>query len=427
MNFAGKTMTMVTMGALLLLTLSGCARSGSLTPVGPAVVIDFYARYAGTINDAFHYFIPIDADGDNGADGPLPVAAGPYWQNGWGTGSFTHYIEYSQGQYAVYQTVRQPTLVSAGGGLTAVTGTVPGSVPGTSVVTVQTVQIGSVAVSGTGMVQSAANATFQSAGTLALQTDVAGRTVAGSLVYTPAATGGRALTASEQAVIDVLNVGGIALQENSLSALGLSLALGAPQASTQTLTISPTTAAVRDVFTPVAGIVGGGSDTAGVLTANTVNAPSSTLLAGATITTGDFVAGGAASVSLAFSPNGIYLGTPFAYTLPAVGGGTELRATVDLAMLGTDIPNLSVNFISVTELIFDPTITDPALHCYDGLGRLGNGYKTFSTTQFQTITNASSSFDQEKANDVTLQGNVTQQQRNQVDLIDWSITIRSLR
>jgi len=411
----------------LLLTVGGCARTGSLAPVGPSVVVDFYARYAGPINDGFHYFIPIDADGDYGADGPVPVAAGPYWQNGWGTGSFTHYIEYSQGQYTVYQTVRQPLLQVAGGGLTAVSGTVSGSVPGTSTLTVQTLSFGVVAVSGTGMIGSAANASFQSAGTIALQTDAAGQTVAGSVVYTPASAGGRALTAAEQASIDTLNGGGVALQADSLAALGLSLTLGAPQASTQTLTIAPTTATVRNLFTPGPGIVGGGSDTSGTLIANAVNDAANTVLTGASLTVADFVAGGSATVSLTFSPNAIPLGRPFAYTLPTIGTGATLQATIDLAMLGDSIPNLSVNFISVTELIFDPNITDPAMHCYDGLGRLGNRYQTFPTNQFQTITNASSSFEQEGANDPTLQGTVSQLQKNQVDLVDWSITIRNLR
>lgn len=413
-------------GALLMAAvLGGCARGGTTSPVGPSVVVDFYARYAGPINDAFYYFIPIDADGDFGQDGPVPVAAGPYWENGWGTGSFTHYIQYHQGQYNVYQAVTVPTLQTAGGGITQVGGAPLGSSPGTSTLTIQEISLGTVTVSGAGMVTAASNTGLQSAGTLTLQTNAAGQVVAGSVAFTPAATGGRALTASEQAALDAQNAGGVTLAANSLASLGLTLSLAAPQAGTQTLTIAATTATVRNVFDPATGVTTGSTTTTGTLTANTVNGATNDVLRGGTITTVDFVAGGSATVSLAISPTGVLLGPPFDYTLPS--GGDTLRATLDLSMLGSDIPDLSVNFISVTELIFDPTITDPALHCYDGLGRLGNRYVTFRTTQFQTINNSSGLFEQEGANDSTLQGRVTQQKKNQVDLIDWSITIRSLR
>lgn len=418
-------LVVIALAVIALVILSGCARGGTTTPVGPSVVVDFYARFAGPINDAFYYFIPIDADGDFGQDGPVPVAAGPFWENGWGTGSFTHYVQYHQGQYNVYQAVLAPTLQTAGGGITQVAGAPLGSSPGTSVLTVQTLSLGSVTVSGAGMITSVTNASFQSAGTLTIETNAAGEVVAGSVVFTPASVGGRALTVSEQAAVTALNAGGVALATNSLSALGLTLSLSAPQAATQTLTIAPTTATVQNAFTPATGVPGGPTSATGVLTANELNGATNTVLPGGTITTADLVAGGSATVLLDISPTGVPLGPPFDYTLPS--GGDTLRATLDLATLGTGIPDLSVNFISVTELIFDPTITDPALHTYDGLGRLGNRYVTFRTAQFQTINNSSGLFEQELANDATLQGRATQQQKNQVDLIDWSITIRSLR
>ncbi|MGE5531751.1 MAG: hypothetical protein ACM3VW_06535 [Bacteroidota bacterium] len=407
------------------IALSGCARGGEGAQVGPSVVVDFYARFAGPINDAYYYFIPIDADGDLGQDGPVPVAAGPFWENGWGTGSFTHYIEYHQGQYNVYRTLMVPTLTTAGGGITAVGGAPAGSAPGNSVLTVGAITFGAVTVDSAGMVTAATNTAFQSAGTITISTNAAGQVIADSVVFAPATVGGRALTASEQAAIDALNAGGVALAPNSLSALGLILTLGAPQAGTQTLTIAPTTATVSNAFTPATGGAGAPSNTSGTLTANTVNGATNDVLPGALVTVTDFISGAAATVQLDISPNAELLGPPFDYTLPS--GGNILRATVDLATLGTDIPDLSVNFISVTELIFDPTITDPLLHTYDGLGRLGNRYVTFRTSQFQTINNSSGLFEQEGANDSTLQGFVTQQQKNQVDLIDWSITIRSLR
>lgn len=418
-------LALVAVAIMAIAVLGGCARGGTNAAVGPSVVVDFYARYAGPINDAFYYFIPIDTDGDFGQDGPLPVAAGPYWENGWGTGSFTHYVQYHQGQYNVYKVVMAPTLQTPGGGITQVGGAPAGFSPGTSVLTVETLSFGGVTVSGTGMITSVANASFQSAGTLTIQTDAAGQVVAGSVVFTPASVGGRTLTASEQAAISALNAGGVPLGANSLSALGLTLTLAAPQAGSQTLNIAPTTATVGNVFTPAPGVPGPSTSITGTLTANTLNGATNDVLPGGLITTLDLVAGGSATVQLNISPAGILLGPPFDYTLPA--GGDTLRATIDLATLGTNIPDLSVNFISVTELIFDPTITDPALHTYDGLGRLGNRYVTFRTGQFQTINNSSGLFEQEGANDSTLQGRATQQQKNQVDLIDWSITIRSLR
>ena len=68
-------------------TLSGCARGGDSSDVVPAVVVDLVVQFAAPVVDAFYYYIAIDADSDLGADGPLPVAAGPRWGNGWGNGN----------------------------------------------------------------------------------------------------------------------------------------------------------------------------------------------------------------------------------------------------------------------------------------------------------------------------------------------------
>jgi len=411
--------------ALAALVLAGCARGGEAGGTGPQVVIDLYARYAGPINDAFYYFIPIDTDGDFGDDGPVPVAAGPYWENGWGTGSFSHYVEYHQGQYNVYRTAFVPSLQSAGGGIIAVSGNATGSSVGSSVLTVQTITYGAVTVTGAGTVASVSNQSLQSAGTLALATNAAGEVVADSVVWTPATSGGRALNATEQAAVDALNAGGVPLATGSLQGMGLALTLGAPVAGSQTLTVAPTTATVRNVFTPGENVPGPTSTTSGTLQANTANAGTNTALPGATVTVTDFVSGGSATIRLDISPAGTLVGPPYDYTLPS--GGNSLRVTIDLATLGSNIPDLSVNYISTNELIFDPTITDPNQHTYDALGRLGNRYVTFRTTQYQTINNSSGLFEQEGANDSTLEGPTTSEQRNSVDLMDWSITIRRLR
>ncbi|MEN6643544.1 MAG: hypothetical protein ABFE08_13950 [Armatimonadia bacterium] len=419
------TKALLLISALAALVLTGCARGGEAGTTGPEVVIDLYARYAGPINDAFYYFMPIDTDGDFGQDGPVPVAAGPHWENGWGTGSFSHYVEYHQGQYNIYRTAFVPSLESTGGGIIAVSGNATGSTVGTSVLTVQAINYGAVTVSGTATIASVSNESLQAAGTLALATNAAGEVTAGSVVWTPATSGGRALNTAERAAVTALNAGGVALTASSLEPLGLNLTLGTPVPGSQTLTVAPTTATIRNVFTPGENVPGATTTTTGTLQANTANAGTNTALPGATVTVTDFVAGGAATVRLDISPAGILVGPPFDYTLP--GGGNSLRVTIDLATLGSNIPDLSINFISTNELIFAPEITDPNDHTYDALGRLGNRYVTFRTTQFQTINNSSGLFEQEGANDSTLEGPTTPQQRNSVDLMDWSITIRRLR
>lgn len=403
--------------------LGGCARGGDLEPVGPQVVIDFVARYAGPINDAFYYFIAIDADGDFGLDGPLPVAAGPFWQNGWGTGSMTHYVEYHLGQYTVYRVNLTPSLRVAAGGIEAVRGIPDSTDVGTHALTVQSLTFGAVAVSGTGMISSAENNGLQAAGTIEITANAAGEIVAGGVVFTPAAVGGRPLIATEQAAVDALNTGGQPLAADSLATLGLTLVLSAPAAGTQELAVAPTVAQVRDVFTATPS--GRTVTTQTTLTANHTKTAETEPLRGVEIDTGDLVATETAQIGFDISPTATPLGPPFDYRLP--GGGDTLRVTLDLATLGENVPDLSVNFISTTELIFDPTITDPNLNTYDALGRLGNRYVTFRTTQFQTITNASGLFEQEQADDPTLVGPTTDEERRSVDLIDWSITVRRLR
>jgi hypothetical protein len=403
--------------------LTGCARGGAVGPVVPQVLIDFTVRFAGPINDAYYYFIPIDTDGDLGQTGPVPVAAGPYWENGWGTGSFSHYILYNQGQYNVYKVNLAATLRTAGGGIVAASGTPQSTHVGTHQLTIQSIGLGAVSVIGPGMITGATNNSFQSASTLQLQTDGSGLIVAASVTYTPAVDGGRALTGSEQAAINALNAGGVPLASNSLAALGLTLTVGPAAAGTQTLAVGPTIASVQDLFTSATD--GQQTTTTASLKANSATPTLTPPIPGVTITCTDFTLGGSATVALDLLPTATLLGPPFDYTLP--GGSTNLRATVDLATLGTGIPNLSVNVISTNELIFDPTITDPARHCYDGLGRMGNRYVTFPTDQYQTISNSSGFYEQEQANDPTLAPIITQTQRNSVDIVDWTITIRRLQ
>lgn len=417
-----KTGALLACGLALAL-VGGCARGGETTPTGPSVVVDFLVQMKAAVNEAYYYFIPIDTDGDLGVDGPIPVAAGPYWGNGWGTGSFTHFVMYHLGQYELYRVNLDPALRTAGGGITAVSGTPASTDAGTHTVTVDTLTYGAVAVSGTGMISAVTNNSFQSAGTLALATNGAGQVVAGSVTFAPATDGGRSLTASEQANLDTLNAGGVALANDSLAGLGLTLTLGAAQAGSQILAVSATTATATDVFESAA--TGDRTTSACSLRANSTTPTSDPPVPGLTVTTRDLVPAGTAVIALTLSPVATLIGPPYDYTLPA--GGNTLRVTVDLDALGTNLTDLSVNMINTNELIFDPTITDPTLHSYDGLGATGNRYVSFRTTQYQTINNASGLFEQEQAGDSTLIGPTSQAQRDSLDIVDWSITIRRLR
>jgi len=415
--------------ALLLaaaVVVAGCARTGTSGGANiPERVLSFTATYRGPISDVFFYFIALDADGDFGVDGPLPVAAGPYWGNGWGTGSITHFVEYHQGQYDTFRADRTATLRQAGGGITAASGEPTKTDTGEYDLTIGALTLGAATVSGTGAIASVTNQSDQNAGTLAVATNAAGVVNAGGVTFTPAADGGRALTATEQAAVDALNAGGVTLAPNSLAALGLQLTLrpAGSRAGTATITIAPTTAAVGVVFEPTRG--GGSVTSAGTLTANSSTPTATPPIPGATLTTQDLVTGGTAAIRVDLATSATLLGAPYEWTPP--GGSRTLAATIDLATLGSPT-NLSVNIISSTDLIFDPTITDPNEHCYDAIGPLGNDYVSFSTTQDRTIT-SQDSLTPEGSGDPTLQGppSRTQADRDSVDLVDWSFTVRRLK
>src|SRR3972149_5403427 len=107
------------------------------------MVVDITLRVAGTIRDNFYYFVAFDTDNDNGADFPVPVAAGPYWGNGWGTGAITYYLEYHNGQYNLFAANLNVTLSDATGGFQAVSGTLTGHDNGVLRLTVTGVSLGS--------------------------------------------------------------------------------------------------------------------------------------------------------------------------------------------------------------------------------------------------------------------------------------------
>lgn len=401
--------------------LIGCARGGE-DATGPEAVMDLYAAFAGPVDESSYYYVAFSKNGGYTQRFPIPATAGPFWGNGWGTGSISHFLSYQLGRYDLYTPVLAPNLIQTGGGVTAVSGTPTGTDAGLYTLRTGDVTLGAVTVTGAGTVHSVANASCQVAGDIALQTDAAGLTVAGSVTFTPAATGGRALTAAEAAQIAALNTGGVTLAPDSLSAFGLTLTLGAPVAGSQTLTVAPATAPVTGTFVPNSPAAA--QDVTGTLTANSINTSAIGPIPGAQVTTGDLAAGGSWRVDVEFTTAPLRIGSPYTYTLPA--GGNALRATLDLADFGTDLETLAFNIIATTELIADPSVTDPAEHCYDGLGPLGNDAVSINADEFQTYSNATT-FVRELEGDTTLKGQVTAQRRASVDITDWTVTLRRIR
>jgi hypothetical protein len=406
----------------LAAVLGGCARGEPVGPPVPQAVLDILIRFQGPVDDSSYYFFAINANNDWGASYPVPVAAGPYWGNGWGTGTITHFLEYHLGTYEFYQATLVPILRSAGGGISAVGGVPTGGAAGRYFLTIQSIALGAAAAPGSHGITAVTNNSDQNAGSLVLQTNAAGQVVGGSVSFTPAAHGGRPLNSSEQAALNALNAGGVALAANSLSALGLTLTLGPATVETVTLTVAPATATVEARFVPIA--AGSARVASTTLTADSVTPTATPPIPGATLTTGDLTVGGQATVDAQMSQTPVLIGPPFAWTLPY--GSNALQATLDLSLLGPGVTNISFNIISTTDLIFDPTITDPKLHCYDGLGPLGNDAITIPITEYTTYSNATAAV-HEGPNDSTLAGTVSPARRNSVDIIDWIVTVRRLR
>jgi hypothetical protein len=191
------------------------------------------------------------------------------------------------------------------------------------------------------------------------------------------------------------------------------------------LSVSGTTATVRSVLTLHA---------AGQTTTVTDALPfdsqvTSPLVPGVTLITGTLAVGDTATIAVELSPNALLI-TPayFQYTLPA--GGTQLQATFDLASLGTNLTNLSFNFITSTQKIYDSAVPKPDGWAYDGLGRIGNdAVRLNDPRQFLSFSNVQSQPDvREGPND--LQGSpatITAGQGNAIDIVDWSLDVRRLQ
>jgi len=403
-----------------LLPLSGCARVGSGGALIPKWTLRFTVDFAGPVSESFFYFIAIDADNDNGLDGPLPVAAGPWWGNGWGTGSITHFIQYNQGQYNVFRQDRMVHHLQLGGGIVAASGSPIATDTGVYTLTVRNLTLGQAAVAGSGPVTGAVNQHDQNAGTFSIATDAAGQTVPDGVTFAPATDGGRPLTDAEQTALDALNAGGVLLTADSLSAFGLGLTIGAPAAGTQTIGVEPTVGEVQVVFRPNSGAESKTSE--GTVTANSSTPTATPPIPGVALQTQTLVRGGRATMRSDTAPTSTPLGPPYQYAPPY--GGNTLDVTIDQAMMGSGVTNLSVNIITTTQLILSGTIP-PEQHCYDGLGADGNQYVNFPAQQTRTISNGQL-FTPEGADDPTLGRAVPAADRASVDIIDWTITIQRL-
>ncbi|HOS93773.1 MAG TPA: hypothetical protein PLQ54_10705 [Armatimonadota bacterium] len=374
---------------------------------------------ADRVDANYYYYLAIDTDDDR-TDGPLPLYEGPFWGNGWGTGSMTYFVSYHAGAYGVYRPAILADLVprSITGepvetGIAAVSGSPTAPVAGIHKLTVDRINYGAVAIDTAGTVQSAANASFQGAGTLTIGTDAEGRVAAGSIVFTPAETGGRPLTSAEQSAVADLNRGGALLAPNSLSALGLALTLApTPAAGVQTLTIAPTTGAVTDRFE--AYFDTGDYMASGVLYANQANSEGPTpILPGVRFTTGDLVQGGVSNVITQFDVTANYLGLPFAGTVPRGTGlaSRQLAFEIDLAQIGDPQDRIDLNFITTDELIFDPEIAGPKR--YDGLGNTGNQFVTLNLNTNYTYANDDATYP-EYSGDANPAA---------IDIVDWRIEV----
>lgn len=87
--------------ALLIVMLSGCARTPSGIGIAPSRVIEVEMTLSAPVNEAYHYYMVIDTDG--GGAGPMPVVIGDTPGQGWVTGSATHFVEYHRGQFTLYK------------------------------------------------------------------------------------------------------------------------------------------------------------------------------------------------------------------------------------------------------------------------------------------------------------------------------------
>ncbi len=364
---------------------------------------------AGPVRGDYYYFFPIDPSGD-ATQGPVPVVLGPYWGNGWGTGPFSQFVQYHLNQYEIDRPLAVVTIADGGGFLLAISGSPTNAQSGTHVIVVGALTLGQATVAGTGTIASATNLSDQNAGDLDIATDPAGRTIAGSVTFTKAPNGGRALTPAEQAVIDGLNAGGVTLAPESLSTLGLQLTLNPLQAGSQTITVSPTTAQAGDTFTPFGPF--SPTTTTGVLVANGTNNPSTSPVRGLSITCSSLSTGAQASLHAETDSTAVpvFPYRPFQSVIPAAGDPV-LHFTLDMDNIQPNLSQVQVNFITTNQIIIDPNNVGGKL--FDALGPYGNDYLSLLVNVPTVYTNDQSPVP-ELAGDC---------EDASLDIVDWRIEI----
>lgn len=401
----------------------GCARwpDGGGGNLSPDRIMRIQVSLSDAVRSAYYYYIAFATSGDE-RTGPLPIDRGPFWGNGWGTGVIDFYIVYHAGQYKVFRPRVLSALTSRRGGFEAVIGNPTTPIVGTHRLTVDGVTLGAVAIEGAGTVTSATSLSSQNAGVVALTTDAAGRTVAGTVSFTPAEHGGRALTSAEQAALDALNAGGVTLNASSLSALGLSLTLGAPTAGSQTLTVAPARAQITDRFASYFGL--NDSVSSGELLANdTAQGPTPPIL-GVQFTTSTIEAGTVVEVVTQFDATPDEMPPPYLSVQPGDLSSDDrmLDVTLDLAQLGDPTGEIRMNVITTDQLELDPEVLSSK--SYDGLGSDGTSFVTLSLDQNRTFYN-SQAIIPEFANDVTIgELSSAQFQPGEIDVVDWEVDMQ---
>ena len=396
-------------GLSILLLVCGCARSpSSAPPVTAEKELLFDITVAGNYNNNYYYFIALDADGDP-LTGPLPVVAGPYWGNGWGTGSFGFYAEQLGGFMTVYDTQTLVDIETDADWLLSIAGDPDRQAAGFYLLDIQSINYGAVTVtSPDGLIASASNAKLQSAGTLAFTSDAAGNIVAGTVSFTPAALGGRPLTSAEQAVISAANAGG-PLTASTFSGLGITLALGAgPYAGgAQSLAVAATTGAVRVrlQFPSLAYT----QETTGTVYANSSTPTATPPVPGVTLTTGDLATGQTATLRAQYGPQGQNPRQPVDFTSPI--GSNHLRFSVQLSDLAPLAERVELNLIFTDVTPLDPGFVGQRF--VDALGPNGNDFVSLDVTRNYVYYNTDADVP-EQAGDCG---------EADLDIVDWTIEV----
>jgi len=246
-----------------------------------------------------------------------------------------------------------------GGGIVGAWGMPLDGRSGSHRLTVSNVTLGAATVSGAAnVVTGVSNDAGQNAGAFTFTTDANGLVLAGSVMFEPAAVGGRAPTAAQQAQLDALNAGGVSVAADALSTFGIRLAVnggGPPYTPGATIvSIAPTTAVVTDEFYPADGT--GVITTSDTITANALNELTNSAR-GATVVTGDLLEGGSAVITSTSRVRELDLGLDVQLRQHAEVGARYNRVGANIENLSTD----KLNFQSLLSKVEDLDVSAAAV------------------------------------------------------------------